>query len=297
MKNSRLFGIVHLLLNRERVTARDLAERFEVSTRTIYRDIDALSMSGIPIYTDRGLGGGIRLLDNYILDKTVISEAEKESILLGLEVIKATSYRSEDTLSKVSDLFNKEQSTYIEVDFSSFDCSEERQNFEMIKEGLKANNSLAINYRDSLGKLSIRQVDPLKLIFKKQRWYLVGYCHDREAYRTFRISRILNVELLASSFDRQGYDLSNYNITGHGIKNSQVIKLKLYAEARHRVEEEFHFNMIRERKDATIQLEFEAEMDEWLINYMMSFSAFLIDIEPIELKNELQNRAKKILDL
>ena len=107
MKIDRLFSIAHILLNKKQVTAKELAEKFEVSTRTIYRDIDTLSAGGIPIYTDKGKGGGIRLMDEYIFDKSIISVEEKNSILMGLELLKATNYDDVGkAIKKLNNLLN-----------------------------------------------------------------------------------------------------------------------------------------------------------------------------------------------
>ena len=121
MQINRLFEIVYILLDKNTTSAKELAEHFEVSTRTIYRDVDTLSKAGIPIYATQGKNGGIALLDNFVLNKTVISEDEQNNILFALKSFTATAYPEiEDTLSKLSSLFKKDNRNWIEVDFSNW---------------------------------------------------------------------------------------------------------------------------------------------------------------------------------
>ncbi|MDR1136903.1 MAG: HTH domain-containing protein, partial [Synergistaceae bacterium] len=119
MRIGRLFSIVYYLLEKKESTGKELAERFEVSVRTIYRDIDTLSGADIPIYTNQGKGGGIVILDNFVLNKAVLSEKEQDEILLALQNLSATRYPDIDSiLSRLSSLFKKSDVNWIEVDYS-----------------------------------------------------------------------------------------------------------------------------------------------------------------------------------
>ncbi|MEG0388680.1 MAG: HTH domain-containing protein, partial [Niameybacter sp.] len=117
MKINRLLEIVILLLNKKSITAKELANRFEVSTRTIYRDIDDLSAAGIPIYTNKGGGGGIALLEEYTLNKTLLSDLEKEQLLMTLKTLEATQYTKDNQIvEKLGILFSRQQDTdWVEV--------------------------------------------------------------------------------------------------------------------------------------------------------------------------------------
>lgn len=297
MKVNRLFKIVHILLNKNRVTAKELAEEFQVSTRTIYRDIDTLCESGVPIYTDKGSGGGISILDNYVLNKSLLSDEEKNNIIMGLEVLQSTNYENMDEATKnLKNLFNRESDSFIEVDFSSFDNKLEEDLFENIKISLKKNSTLDILYKNNSGTLTHRKIDPLKLIFKKHSWYLMAYCHKRDDYRTFRISRIKESTLTSDIFNRENYDISHKELTSRGVKNTKEIELVLHKDAFYRVEEEFLSHMIS-IKDDIITLSFESEIDNWLPFYVMSYADYLIDIKPFELKEIIINRAKKLIKL
>jgi len=114
MQINRLFEIIYILLNKKSITAKELAEHFEVSVRTIYRDIDILSIAGIPIYTSQGKGGGISLLDDYVLDKSLLSEQEQKEILYALQSLTVANVPDTDkVLSKISNLFNKNKRNWI----------------------------------------------------------------------------------------------------------------------------------------------------------------------------------------
>ena len=132
MKNGRLFEILYLLVEKRTLTARELAQRLEVSERTIYRDIDALSAAGIPVFTQQGQGGGIRLMDQFVLDKALLSRAQQDEILFALQAILATGGTEErETLSQLSALFRREGDGWLEVDFTDWGSGAvERENLD-----------------------------------------------------------------------------------------------------------------------------------------------------------------------
>ncbi|MFV0392850.1 MAG: helix-turn-helix transcriptional regulator, partial [Coprobacillaceae bacterium] len=138
MQESRLFKIIYYLLDKEVVTAPELAEKFEVSTRTIYRDIDVISSAGVPIYTTQGRNGGIRLLDNYVLDKSLLSKTEKDEILIGLQSLSAVQYLdTNDVLTKLGGFF-KTNPNWIEVDFTRWGSLKEteKDTFNILKRSI-----------------------------------------------------------------------------------------------------------------------------------------------------------------
>ena len=132
MQESRLFKIVYYLLDKGQATAPELAEKFEVSVRTIYRDIDSLSEAGIPIYAETGRNGGIRLMNYFVLNKAVLSEDEKKEILTALQSINATpNIDNSQTLQKLSAMFHVSGENWLEVDFSRWGNKEaDNEKFE-----------------------------------------------------------------------------------------------------------------------------------------------------------------------
>lgn len=297
MKVDRLFSIVHILLNKERVTARELAEQFEVSTRTIYRDIDILSRNNVPIYTDKGKGGGISLLDNFVLDKSLISEEERNSIMVGLEILKVTKYDEVNSaVEKLRSLFDTSNDSYIEVDFSMWESDHEHKKmFSDIKKSLENNYVCELGYMDSLGEVSLRKINPLKLIFKVQRWYLIAFCQLKQDYRMFRLTRFKSLRVCEEVFNRSEFDISGIVISGYDKSYDIKVTLRLDKAAMFRVREEFEPDMISECGEQII-VKFDMVSDAYLHNYIMSFGEYLIDVEPVELKTIVRHRAKKILE-
>lgn len=187
MQINRLFEMVYLLLNKKQMTAKELAEHFEVSTRTIYRDVEALSVAGIPIYMSKGKGGGISLLPEYILNKAVITEAERTDILSSLQAVQAVSVTEAGTaLDKLGSLFGAQDIDWIEVDFGLWgDGEKEAGFFELLRNAVLDRKIVQFQYAATESAMKLRTVEPLKLVFKGSNWYLYAYCRLREDYRFF----------------------------------------------------------------------------------------------------------------
>ena len=168
MKNSRLFEILYLLVEKRAVTAGELAQRLEVSERTIYRDIEALSAAGIPVFTQQGQGGGIRLMDQFVLDKALLSQAQQNEILFALQaVLAAGSGLEKETLAQLTALFHREGGDWLEVDFTDWGSgAAERETFTLVKRAILARRPLSFTYYSSAGEKSRRAVEPARLVFK-----------------------------------------------------------------------------------------------------------------------------------
>lgn len=165
MKINRYFEIIYLLLDRKALTAKWLAEHFEISTRTVYRDIEGLMQAGIPIYMKKGKGGGISLLPNFVLNKAFLSEEDKVRMLTALKAVDAVTYdKNENFINKISSFFGREGADWIEIDFSSWSGSgKEKENFIVLKEAVLEKKAVAFEYGNSKGEIGLRSVEPLKL--------------------------------------------------------------------------------------------------------------------------------------
>lgn len=201
MQESRLFRIVYYLLDKGRATAWELAEKFEVSVRTIYRDIDALSGAGIPVYAEPGRNGGIRLLKGFVLDKAVLSEQEKRDILDAVQSLHAAqNMDGSDMLSKLSALFRVSSGNWLEVDFSRWGGqTDDNEKFELLKLCVVSHRSVRIVYAGTSGEISERVIWPLKLIYKSRAWYVKAFCTRRQEERLFKLTRILEWEVVSES--------------------------------------------------------------------------------------------------
>lgn len=216
MQINRLFEIIYILLDKKTVTANELAKKFEVSSRTIYRDVEILSGAGIPIYTTKGKGGGISILDNFILDKSVISKEEQSAIITALTAMSVLpNVEKTGIADKMSLLFKSNDSSWIDVDFSDWNV-EHKNFFDKIRDSIIERFALKLKYINSNGKISERIAEPLKLYFKSKSWYLIAYCRKADDYRIFRLSRIRDVEVTNEHFEREmceyKYDNDDENI-------------------------------------------------------------------------------------
>ncbi|WP_331668205.1 helix-turn-helix transcriptional regulator [Clostridioides difficile] len=171
MKINRLTEIIVILLNKKLVTAKELADRFEVSTRTIYRDIETLSMSGVPVYMTKGKGGGISLIEEYSIDKTILSKKDKESLIVALKTLQATKYPEiNSVVNKIGSIFGEQNfSNWIEIDFTEWGSNfNEDDKFTKIKEAILRCNTINFNYVNSLSSQTNRTVETVVLLSHKK---------------------------------------------------------------------------------------------------------------------------------
>lgn len=294
----RLFGIVHLLLDKKRLTAQELSEHFEVSKRTILRDVDVLSMAGIPIYTQQGKGGGISILDNYVLDKTTVSKQEQEHILLALQSFKVTrNIEVEDTVEKLSQLFGQSQINWIEVDFSRWgSLAQDKEKFEQIKKAVLARQELSIVYVGSNGEESTRKVYPLKLVFKSKEWYLQAYCTEKSAYRIFKLNRIQKAELEEGCFTEQTFTPPKIEYVENLQNRIVTLELCFSKQMAYRVYDEFALEQIRKNADESLMVEVSYPEDTWLYSFLLSFGAGVRVLSPAHVRKELTNQVKKMYE-
>lgn len=294
MKESRLFRIVYYLLDKGHTTAPELARELEVSVRTIYRDIDALSGEGIPIYAESGRNGGIAFLDSFVLDKALLSESEKKLVLSSLQCLSTINNINEkEVLTKLSALFNIQFEKWFEVDFSRWgNGKSDNTKFDVLKDAVINHKIVNIVYVNSYGIKSKREIYPLKFQYKSKAWYITAYCTERKEFRTFKINRIVEYEIT----DKQ------YNLVfipeqcDDAAKNYNKIVLQFPKEVAHRVYDEFDTSQIEEKEENLI-VTAEMPEDSWLIGYILSFATQVKVIEPAYLRNVLAKEAKKIYEM
>lgn len=294
MSDSRLFKILYYLVDNGHATAPELASRFEVSPRTIYRDVEALSSAGIPIYTEPGRKGGICLLDDFILDKASLSSREKQEILTALQSISATGYSSSgETLTKLSALFNINTRDWLEVDFSRWGnhaCDSSK--FETLKTAVIQHKTIKIVYENTGGKRSERTLEPLKLSYKSKEWYLKAFCLQKQDFRLFKLNRILQIEQLDSSFLPRPYPDSEADTA----KRYPKIVLLFSREAAYRVFDEFDVNQTKRLENGDLMAFSEMPVDPWLIGYLLSYGTQVEVVEPKSLRETLALQALEIYE-
>lgn len=294
MQINRLFGIVYILLDKKTITSKELAEQFEVSSRTIYRDIDTLSSAGIPVYMTKGKGGGISLLPGFILNKAVITDEEKEDILSSLRAVNAVNLNKTDTaLKKLSSLFGESNTDWIEVDFSSWtNTQNEIETFNAIRSAILDKRVISFSYANAKGKQTSREVEPLKLCFKSSAWYLYGYCKSRCDFRFFKLRRIRELCVSDQNFQRKSPNqiFSNKNeYQGEYVR----LKLKLSEQVAYRVYDEF--DIYEQQEDGSFIVEINYPKGEWILYYIASFGSQCEVLEPENVRNNVKAELKNSL--
>lgn len=306
MSDSRLFQILYYLLDKGHATAPELAAAFEVSVRTIYRDIEALSSANIPVYTETGRNGGVYLMNDFVLDKAIFSEKEKKEMLTMLQSISATGYVSgKETLTKLSALFHVDIGDWLEVDFSRWgDHPYDNFKFETLKTAAIRHQTVKIIYESASSGRSERTLWPLKLSYKSQGWYLKAFCLERQDFRTFKLNRILNLELLEEHFIPMSYpnDISPKTSGAQealGIQEpleTPQIVLSFSKEAAYRVYDEFDDTHIEHQTNGSLIAYANMPVDQWLIGYLLSFGTQVEILKPQYLKEILAKQAFEIYE-
>ena len=296
MKINRLIEIITVLLNRQAVTAKELADRFGVSARTIYRDVDVLSAAGVPIYTDKGKGGGISLLEDYTLNKTMLSKSESEGLILALKAMGATDYPEADALlEKIGSIFkNNMANDWIEVDFDSWGSKmNEGNKFSKIREAMISSLVINFDYVNAGGVKTNRDADPAKLIFNAYTWYLVAYCHNRKEHRMFRLSRVKNVQITNRHFTPREITEEEKQIV-----HAPLVEFKLRCDERvlSRLYDTFDEQLICQNNDGSYDVTAQLPEDEWLYAYVLSLGRHAEVLEPKRIREEIRSRAKEVFE-
>ena len=296
----RLIQIIFLLLRHENITAKQLAQDLGVSTRTIYRDINTLSIAGIPITSQKGYGGGLSLLEGFALDKSYFTQEEQSNIIQALQILKSSHYPDADrTLNKVAGLFSHTlQSDWLEIDFSYWGSPEkERRNMTALERAVINKYVIKFTYYNSELTITEQTVEPLKLLFKSHSWYLIAFSRRREEIRTYKLSRIRNLQITDQLFDRTlpaDFSLTpayqeEYNIPLFKLHFSEKIAYKVY--------DEFQEEYIKKLEDGTLEVTFRYQLSDWTFLYLLSFGEYVEIIEPVEARMLLKEKAQKILAL
>ena len=293
--NNRLFEIVYILLQKKKITARELAEKFEVSTRTIYRDVETLSRADVPIYATQGKNGGVALLDRFVLNKTILSEEEQNQILFALQSMKNVSGQDEKgVLEKLSTLFNKAVSDWIKIDFSGWKKdSSQKARFDMIKKAILNKSRIEFVYYNSNGEKSKRIAEPLQIWFKDKSWYLMSYCKLKEDYRIFKISRMKEIKMLREHFERELPKVQKDKTRDFKIIS---LKLEISKDMAYRVYDEFENEEIIKNKNGDFVVKVEYSENEWVWSYVLSFGEYAKVLSPKKAKEIIKEKLEKSLE-
>lgn len=321
LKTERLLETVFLLLDKRKVTAEELATRFGVSKRTVLRDMESLSLAGIPIYSRQGKEGGFSLMETFILDKSLLTAEEQKEILSALETMKPfTENHTEKLLMKLKGIFSSPEprTDWLEVDFFRWGKKNgDSERFNLLKSCILKRQPVAFVYSGTSGKTEKRQAYPLKLVFKKNTWYLQGFCPDKNNYRTFKLNRLRELSVLPGSFedkyrppllDNPDYilenpatnppDTGNPNPPDTDNQNPPVpiisLILEFSPEVAYRVYDEFEPEEITPNSDGSFTVEVSYPETDWVYGYILSFGTAVTVISPRRVAEIIKSRSEKI---
>ena len=297
MKINRVFEIIYILLNKEKISSKELAKKFEVSVRTIYRDIEVISGAGIPICMTQGRNGGISLLQNFTLNKQVLTENEKKDMLMAIQSLNSFNKESAKSIfSKLSSLFGENQRDYIKIDYSGWENTIEQQ-FELSKKAILLNKRLSFNYISTKGEKTYREAEPYVLWFKSKAWYLKCFCLEKNEIRLFRLSRITNIRILNENINLAKFDETVLIEEKKQVQHEKIkIKLKIDSSQEYRVKDDFLEKDISYDGDKNLIVTLNFPENEWLYGYILSYGSFATVIEPEYIVENIKKRLQKNLN-
>lgn len=307
MRLYRLLAITILLLNREQMNASELAEYFEVSVRTIYRDLETINQAGIPITSYQGSHGGFGILENYKIDKYLLTPEEILSVITALKGVSKTfnDQRIFSVMEKMKGLMPKaEKQRFPAHDQMIFDFTpwgnhnqrKEREKIDLIRCALEEMQVISFEYINRQGRLLERRVEPLSLIFKGYSWYCYSYCRLKEDYRLFKLSRMKNLHLEEERFPPRDITQLVWESPDDQAEMIDLV-LRFHPQARGRVEDCFDFEQIEKTDDGFLLVRVSFPEDEWVYGFILSYGSDVEVIEPTYLRKIIQKKAEKISEI
>ena len=298
MKIDRLIGILSILLQKEKVTAPELAEMFEVSKRTINRDIDDLCRAGIPIVTSQGTGGGISIMDGYRMDRTILSSKDMQMIMAGLRSLDSVSGSNYYSLLmekiKAGSTEFVSGSESILIDLSSWNKDSISSKIELIQDAVEIGKTVKFEYYSPKGN-SEREIEPYYLIFKWSSWYVYGYCLRRNDFRLFKLNRMTKIAHVRNFVKRGDVpmpDLSNERV----FPSKGKVKAIFDASMKWHLIEEYGIESFTELSDGKLLFEHEYADDDGLLSWMLSMRDKVTVIEPETIRQKLFHIATDIAE-
>ncbi|MCL6586606.1 MAG: YafY family transcriptional regulator [Anoxybacillus sp.] len=305
MKMERLIAIIMLLLERETVPTSELAEKLEVSRRTIFRDIDTLSMAGLPVVVTRGPAGGVSLMKSYKVDKKLFTPKDIQSLITGLR-----SYHQLLENKDIANMLTKLQSMmegndslkqpfhheYVSVDLEPTQGNRSLRNLlRMIEKSVNDKRYLLFNYTDKNGNETFRKVEPYQIVFKESSWYLQAFCVERNDYRIFKLARMGEMRLSEETFIPRSFVPLPMDGSDWMTKEKVPVVIRIDKSIKDKVIERFgEENIIAQDEDGYIA-KYPIVDNEEGYNVLLKFGAKCQIIEPIDVRRNFINYLNKIL--
>jgi predicted DNA-binding transcriptional regulator YafY len=302
VKLDRLLAITMLLLNNEMITAKELSEKFEVSVRTIYRDVDAICAAGIPIVSYQGNSGGFSIMDGFKIDKRLLSSYDVESLIVVLRGVSSIfkNNKYEGTLSVLEGLNNKIDKQSLMLDFTSWSpISATSSLLNKLRTAIDDYKVINFNYTNGNGENSYREVEPITLLLKSGYWYLHGYCKTRSDCRLFKLSRMRNLNLTDEKFILEKSKIKEiryYWEDNHEVKLIDL-ELKFSSKVCARAMDYFFSDDMNFTEHGSLIIKICYPEDEWIYSTLLSFGSDVEVIKPTHLREIIKSKATEIIAL
>ena len=281
MKVDRLVSIIMILLDKKRIGAQELADRFEVSPRTIYRDIDTINLAGIPVRSISGVGGGFEIMQAYKIDRKVFSTTDLSAILMGLSSLSGMMRGDElvNALAKVKSFIPADRAKDIElranqihIDLSPWIGNRNIQPYlERIQTALQESKLLSFEYLDRHGNKTVRTAEPYQIVLKSSHWYWQGYCHVRKDFRLFKLSRMSNLQIQEEVFRPRDYQKPELDFAETLAGMQTKIKIRIHKSVMDRVLDYCPYEYFSPDGDEHYLVSFPFIENEYYYNILFSF--------------------------
>lgn len=300
MKVDRLVSIIMVLLDKKRIGAQELADMFEVSPRTIYRDIEAISIAGIPVRSTPGVSGGFEIMQEYKIDKKVFSADDLSALLMGLSSLSGMIRGDElvHALAKVKSFIPADRAKEIElkanqicIDLSPWlGNSNIQPHLKIIKSALEESRLLTFEYIAHHGNKTARTVEPYQLVLKGSHWYLQGYCRKRNDFRLFRLSRMSNLQMQEEFFAPRDYPKPLLDFDGIWAAMQTRIKIRIHKSVMDRVLDFCSYEDFSPDGDDYYIVNFPFVENEYYYGILMGFGDKCECLGPLHIRAEIKHR-------
>ena len=304
MKVDRLVSIIMILLDKKRIGAQELADRFEVSPRTIYRDIDTINLAGIPVRSTSGVGGGFEIMQAYKIDRKVFSTTDLSAILIGLSSLSGMMRGDElaNALAKVKSFIPTDRAKDIElranqiqIDLSPWIGNRNIQPYlERIQTALQESKLLSFEYLDRHGNKTVRTAEPYQIVLKSSHWYWQGYCHVRKDFRLFKLSRMSNLQIQKESFTPRDYQEPQLDFADILETMQTEIRIRIHKSVMDRVLDYCTNEHFSPDGDEHYIVRFPFIENEFYYNILFSFGDKCECLEPLHIRTEMKRRIQDI---
>lgn len=300
MKLERLISIIFKLLNHEILSASRLADEFQVSSRTIYRDIEAICAAGIPVVSYQGTNGGFGIIQGYKFDKSLIGSNDILSLLTVLSSLSSVfeDKTVEQTIERLKVLDKNSKSNTLLVDLQSHRT--EPNSLINLRKAILDNRVVRFEYVNNKNEFTSRELEPVHLHYKFRNWYLYGYCRERCDYREFRVSRMMNIAVTQEKFQQNHQMKEELTDSNCKLESFEDVVIRVQPNSLAEVLDQFQNSskVIHRDGSMTVTLSVYRPLSAgWLKSILLSFGSGVKVIEPVELQSGLIDEAQKIIEM